>query len=88
MLILEEKRRREVKWMDLFEGPLDVFGAVIYSVLTRRMENNQKYKKFINSLEEKIEVRMDYNPLLLDEIKATNSRIEFLNIVNLLYEKL
>ena len=51
--------------MDLFEGPRDIFGMGIYHSLSSKMENNPKYRKFIENLEENIVLELDYYSLMM-----------------------
>ncbi|MBD3229145.1 MAG: hypothetical protein GF329_13235 [Candidatus Lokiarchaeota archaeon] len=51
--------------MDLFEGPTDVFGMAIYNSLLDKVETDPKYEKFVQNLEEKVMVDLDYYSLLI-----------------------
>ncbi|MHA1378698.1 MAG: SCP2 sterol-binding domain-containing protein [Candidatus Helarchaeota archaeon] len=51
--------------MDLFEGPTDIFGMALYNSLTDKVENDPKYREFVNNLNEKIVVDLDYYPVML-----------------------
>ncbi|MHA1299228.1 MAG: SCP2 sterol-binding domain-containing protein [Candidatus Helarchaeota archaeon] len=51
--------------MDLFKGPTDVFGMAIYNSLSQKIEQDYKYRDFINDLNEKIVIEMDYYPLMI-----------------------
>lgn len=66
--------------MDVFEGPTDIFGMAIYHSLTEKMEENPKYRKFINKIEENILLELDYYPLMVkfgkDSLEITREIIE------------
>ena len=59
--------------MDLFEGPMDVFGMALYNSINEKIEQNPKYREFVNNLEETIVVELDYYPLM---IKFEKERFE------------
>ena len=59
--------------LDLFEGPTDVFGMALYNSINERIEQNPKYREFVNNLEETIVVELDYYPIM---IKFEKERFE------------
>ncbi|MHA1132240.1 MAG: hypothetical protein ACTSQQ_15750, partial [Candidatus Helarchaeota archaeon] len=57
--------------MEKFEGPTDIFGMAIHYSITRDMKAFPKYKNFINNLDLKMRLELDYYPLLIKFQKDT-----------------
>ena len=51
--------------MDLYEGPTDIFGMAVYQGLTTKMDEDPKYRKYINNLKGKIVIDLDYYPIMI-----------------------
>ena len=52
--------------MEIWEGPTDMFGLAIYNGIASKMKESQKYRDFINKLDEfNILVELDYYPLMM-----------------------
>ena len=51
--------------MDLFKGPTDIFGIALYYSINRKMEEDPDYRDFINNLNLRLIVELDYYPVFI-----------------------
>ena len=57
--------------MRLWEGPTDILGIGIYNSITKHMDEDPKYRQFINGLEMKIVLDVGFYPVMIKFDKDT-----------------